>query len=412
MSSRQLRESFALLRTRRFGTFWFATLLSNIGFWAQEVAEPWLLLSLGASSFLIGLDAFAGDAPALLLTLAGGILADRYDRRRIITIFQSIQMLCPITLVVLLVTGTVQPWIVIVLSLVVGVTDAVSMPSYQSIVPSIVEPRQISTGIALSSTQYNLSRILGPAIAGVLIAAGGVIGCFIVNAASYIPFVVVALWILPRREPTGARPDRARVWANLRAGARAPRVRAALLVVFTSSLLCSPLITFCPVLVHDAFAGDAARFSLVIAAFGIGGLSGAVVLLGLDPDRDRRRVSSWCAVGYGLTVAASALVPWFWGLPLLVMLAGFAMTVSNTAANTLLQTTGDPTLRGQTVSMYMLAIRSGMALGSLLTGASVHLLGVRTALAINGVLAICIHLVLGRFWLRAAPSTHAALQRG
>jgi MFS family permease len=155
-------DSVRLLRTRRFGTFCFASLLSNLGTWAQQVAEPWLLLSLGASSFLIGLDSFAMAAPAWVLTLAGGILAGRADRRRVIATCQSIQMLCPTLLVVLLLTGTVRPWMVIAASLVVGVTDALSMPSFQSIVPSIVERAQIASALALNATQFNLSRILGP----------------------------------------------------------------------------------------------------------------------------------------------------------------------------------------------------------------------------------------------------------
>jgi len=146
MQDNAFGKSLDLLLTRRFGTFWFASLLSNIGTWAQQVAQPWLLLSLGASSFLIGVDAFVLSAPAWLLTLVGGVLADRADRRRVITIFQSIQMLCPMALVVLLLSGTVQPWVVIALSLVVGITDALSMPSFQSIVPSIVEHDQIATG--------------------------------------------------------------------------------------------------------------------------------------------------------------------------------------------------------------------------------------------------------------------------
>ena len=125
--SNAFAQSVQLLLTRRFGTFWFASLLSNIGTWAQQVAQPWLLLSLGASPFLLGLDSFAIGAPVLLLTLVGGALADGGDRRRIIVQFQSIQMLCPILLVGLLLTGTVQPWIVIVLSLIVGITDALSM---------------------------------------------------------------------------------------------------------------------------------------------------------------------------------------------------------------------------------------------------------------------------------------------
>jgi len=128
------RESLSLLATRRFGTFWFASLLSSIGTWAQQVAEPWLLLTLGASSFLIGLDSFAMNAPVWLLTLAGGALADRSDRRRVIALFQSI-------------------------------------------VPSIVRRDQIGAGLALNSTQFNLSRILGPSIAGVLMSSVGAMAC-------------------------------------------------------------------------------------------------------------------------------------------------------------------------------------------------------------------------------------------
>jgi MFS family permease len=409
VSSRQLRSSLALLGTRRFGTFWFATLLSNIGFWAQEVAEPWLLLSLGASSFLVGLDAFVGDAPGWILTLVGGVLADHFDRRRVITVFQSLQMLCPLALVVLLVTGTVQPWMVIVLSFIVGVTDALSMPSYQSIVPSIVERDQIGAGLALSSTQFNLSRIIGPAVAGTLIAGVGVIGCFAINAASYIPFIMVALWILPRRARGKVAPiDRAHPLAGMRGILGEAHLRGALLTVFATTLFCGPLITFAPVLVKTVFQGSAARFSFVITAFGIGGLIGAIALLGVDPSRDRRRLSSWCALGYGAVTIATALAPSFWLIPALVLVGGLLMTTSNTAANTLIQATAVPELRGQTVSMYMLAISGGMALGSIITGVSVSLLGVRTALAIDGAVAVAAQFIVGRFWLRChlpAPTT-------
>ena len=198
MLSATFRDSLSLLRTRRFGTFWFASLLSSIGTWAQLVAQPWLLLSLGASSFVLGLDTFAMGAPVFLLTLMGGLLADRGDRRHVIALFQSIQMLCPALIVVLLMAGTVRPWMIVSLSLVVGITDALSMPSFQTIVPSIVEGPRLPLGIALNSTQLNLSRILGPACAGILMASVGAAGAFAVSAASYVPFILVALWILPR----------------------------------------------------------------------------------------------------------------------------------------------------------------------------------------------------------------------
>jgi MFS family permease len=391
-------ESLQFLRTRRFGTFWFASLLSNIGTWAQQVAQPWLLLSLGASSFLVGLDAFALGAPVFLLTLVGGVFADSADRRRVIGFFQSIQMLCPTLLVVLLLAGAVRPWMVIVLSLVVGVIDALSMPSFESIVPSIVDHARIPEGIALNSTQFNLSRILGPALAGVLMASVGAVGAFAVSAASYVPFILVALWILPRRDtapPEGAVFDHRQLFAGVSEILREPALRGALLTVLVTGSMCAPLITFCPVLVKEAFHGEVGHFSLAVGAFGVGGMLGATGLLAMDPRRDRRPLSSWFAAGYGAIVVLAALNPWFSGLPVLFVLARLAMTASNASANTLLQATAPVRIRGQTVSLYMLAMRGGVALGSLLTGVSVSLLGVREALLINGALAVVTHVAIG-----------------
>lgn len=405
-----VRASLALLRTRRFGTFWFASLLSSIGTWAQQVAQPWLLLSLGASSILVGLDSFAMSAPVWLLTLFGGILADRADRRRIIAGFQSIQMLCPIAIIILIVTGKIQPWMIIGFSLIVGITDALSMPSFSSIVPSIVEHRQIGTGIALNSTQFNISRVAGPALAGLLMASVGAIGCFVTSALSYLPFIGVALWILPRGIVTldGAAPfDLRHPFAGIGAITRAPFLRGALLTAFFSGFLCSPLVTFCPVLVSSVFHGSAIQFSLTIGAFGCGGLLGALLLLTLSPTADRRRLSSWFAAIFGITLALAAVVPWFWALLCIVVLSGISMSVTNTATNTLVQTAATPSLRGQAVSVYMLAMRGGMALGSLITGYSVHLLGARTALLINGLLAIAVQIAISRSW-SAAPSVETA----
>ncbi|HUK07419.1 MAG TPA: MFS transporter [Stellaceae bacterium] len=396
--------SLRLLRTRRFGTFCFASLLSNLGTWAQQVAEPWLLLTLGASSFLIGLDSFATMVPVWVLSLIGGILADRADRRRIIAVCQSIQMLCPTLLVVLLLIGAVRPWIVIACSVVVGITDALSMPSFSSIVPSIVAHDEIGSALALNATQFNLSRILGPALAGVLMASLGVVGCFAANALSYLPFIWVALWILPHGSLSGAEADSRdspRLFAGVREIAHAPHLRGALLTVLLTSTFCGPLIVFCPVLVKEALHGDVADFSLAIGAFGIGGLLGAVVLLGVEAGRDRRPLSSGFAASYGLVIILAALDPWSWGLPLLLVLAGLSMSMSNTSANTLLQATAPATLRGQAVSLYMLAVRGGLSIGSLLTGLSAHLLGVRQALLVNGLLAVAAQITIGYGWRRA-----------
>jgi predicted MFS family arabinose efflux permease len=407
-----LRESLALLATRRFGTFWFASLLSSIGTWAQQVAEPWLLLTLGASSFLIGLDSFAMNAPVWLLTLAGGALADRADRRRVIMLFQSIQMLCPTAIVVLLVAGLVKPWIIIALSLVVGITDALSMPSFQSIVPSIVTRKQIGDALALNSTQFNLSRILGPSIAGVLMSSVGVMACFVVSAASYVPFIGVALWILPRWTPPPPRSDaplRDNAWAGIRDILRERHLRGALLTVLATGVFCAPLVTFVPVLVKEVYHGGAGRFSAAVMSFGAGGLLGAMGLLSVPSTVDRRWLSSGFALSYGALLVLTSLNPWFWGVLPLLVLAGASMTISNTAANSLLQFTANPRLLGRTVSLYMLAMRGGISFGALLTGATVSLLGVQHALLLDGLAAIVIQAAVARMWFRARlPDSNAA----
>lgn len=395
-----------------------ASLLANIGTWAQQVAQPWLLVSLGASPLLLGLDAFAAGAPVLLFTVLGGALADRRDRRQVIAFFQSVQMLCPLAIVALLLAGTLQPWMVIALSLVIGLTDALSMPSFQTIVSVLVTPRQLPTGIALNATQFNLSRILGPAVAGVLIASVGALGAYAVSAASYVPFILVALWALPRPGRVAAGDDahddpaaaaaRDTLWVGLRLVLREKRLRLALATVFCTGLLCSPLITFCPVLVKAVSGDGLGRFSLTIAAFGVGGLIGSIALLGVDAERDRRGLSASGAVAFGALLVAAATCPWPDALPAVYLLAGIAMTVANACANTDLQAATLPARRGRAVSLFMLAMRGGLALGALVTGLTVSAFGVRHALLANGLVAVAVQAAVGLAWMRAQSRVRPA----
>jgi len=366
----------------------------------QQVAEPWLILTMGGSSLLLGLDAFAMNAPVWVLTLFGGVLADQQDRRKIIFFFQSIQMLCPIALVILILSRTIQVWMIIGLSLVVGVTDALSMPAFQSIVPSIVESKQIGTAIALNSAQFNLSRVLGPAIAGVAMARWGAVSCFGANALSYIPLILTVYWIrVPHRPSSRFEMKSGTAWFKETAKiSHQWRLRGALLTVLATSILCAPLITFCPVLVKEVFHSDAIHFGRAIAAFGIGGLIGATGILAIEGRVDRVKVSSSSAVAYGvlllLVASNSSLTVLTW----LLVLCGVAMTASNTTANSILQFTAQDRVRGRASSLYMLAMRGGLSLGNLIMGASVTYLGVRNAFLINGILAIVIEAWIYRRW--------------
>jgi hypothetical protein len=172
--------------------------------------------------------------------------------------------------------------------------------------------------------------------------------------------------------------------------------------VLATSVLCGLVIKFVPALVSVAFHGNSSDFSAAVGAFGLGGLLGATGLLAIPAEQDRRGWSSRLAVVYGLIVTVIGLVPWFWGVPALMVLAG-ASTVSNTAANSLLQGAANPNLLGQTVSLFMLATRGGIPLGALLTSLSTNMIGIRPALLVNGALAVIIHLVIGRAWLRSPP---------
>ncbi len=403
MPATTFRDSLRLLRTRNFGFFWLGSLLSNIGSWAQQVAEPWLLMSLGASPFLVGVDSFAMSAP-VLLTLAGGVLADRGDRRRVITLFQSVQMLCPLAIVVLLLTGTLRPWMIIALSVVVGITDALSMPSFASLVPTIVDRQHLPAGVALNSAQFNISRVAGPALAGVLMASIGAVGCFAVNAASYLPFIAVALFILPRGPRI--RPNREHfrmraMYGGIAAILRQPHLRGAVLTTAISSLFCGQLVTFCPVLVREALRGDAGSYSTAMGAFGVGGVLGAVALLGVEAGRDRRWLATAFSLAFGVALVLAARTTAVAVLPGVMVLAGVAMAVTNTSTNTVLQEASAPELRGQAASLFMLAMRGGIAVGSLLSGVLVSLWGVRNALLLDGVLTLLVQAAISGRWLRA-----------
>ena len=373
----------------------------------QQVAEPWLVLSLSGSPVLLGLDEFAMDAPVLALTLLGGFLADHADRRRVILFFQAIQMLCPLILVFLLLMGWVHVWIIVLLSFIVGITDALSMPAFQSIVPSLVSPDRIGNAIVLNSTQFNLSRVLGPALAGLVMASFGPIGCFSANAFSYIPFLAVIFWVLPKnrkakpfdRKSLGAEPW----YSEVRAIGKNPVLRGGLLTVLGTSILCGPLVAFAPVLIRDIFHSDVSHFGGALSAFGLGGICGAVAVLGIGKKIRRRKLSSGCAMLYAVVVIAAALNRSLLGLNGILFLAGAALTMTNTSVNSILQGTARDQIRGQAASLFMLSMRGGMSLGSLMMGFSVHFFGISKALACNGVIALIFHAWMYRNWACQRP---------
>ena len=392
-------NSAGLLRSGRFGVFWFSSLLSNIGTWMQLVAEPWLVLSLSGSAFLLGLDGFAMNAPFWALILLGGTLADTRDRRQVIYFFQGIQMLCPLVIVALVLAGGIKAWIIIALSLVVGVTDALSMPSFQSIIPSVVAPDEMRPAMALNSIQFNLSRVLGPVLAGLVMAKYGPVWCFSANALSYIPFFFAAYWMLPR---TGSRPakapekQKANPLSDLWGIVGHSQTGWMLLSVFCTSFLCGPLTTFITVVVKDALHADAGQFGNVLTAFGAGGILGAIFIFLMARRAKAATLSLGAALLCGLAIVPVLWITDIWQMALLLAGAGLFLTVANVSANTSLQLWARGETRGQTVSLFMLAMRGGLSLGNLSMGAIAGLAGVQHTLMAGGLLAAAAQIFI--FW--------------
>jgi len=337
------------------------------------------------------------NAPGWILTLWGGALADRLDRKKIILFFQGIQFLSIILLLVLLVLGHLRPWMIILISLTVGVTDSLSMPSFQTIVPSLVKKEEITHAITLNSIQFNLSRTLGPAVAGLVMAQFGAAACFGANALSYVPFFLSIFWIYPTRgfEKSEIKSSSADFEKNLslRDLFRQREIRILLMTVFVTTLFCSPLITFCPVLVKDIFSGQIKDFGNGSSAFGMGGLAGALLAFFFAR---KIKVKTPGQFGWllGVVVAGVALCRSLTLFMVLMLLGGFLLTVANTASNSNLQSRATNHVRGRYASLYQLSFRGGIALGALLTGFVASRFGIVTAFFLNGALAVIFHSVL------------------
>ena len=367
----------------------------------QQVAQPWVVLSLTNSPFWVGLDSFALNAPGWLFTLWGGVLADRYDRRKIVLFFQSIQFLCVLVMVALLVEGGLKVWMLVLISFLVGLTDSLSMPAFQSIIPSLVEEKDIHKAISLNSTQFNLSRILGPAIAGVVIVRFGAVVCFSANAASYIPFFLSLYFIYPRgglkikQKQIEERPiQQVKEFRDLLLN---PEVSLPLLITLVNGLFCAPIIAFSAVLIKNVFHAEVGTYGGAMTAFGIGGLFGAATsFISLPASFGGNKLASVIAILLGFVMLSVGLAHSFFFLIILLVVSGAALTASNIAVNIFLQENILDTIRGRVVSLYQLALSGGISIGALLTGFVVSESSISIALVINGSLAIVFQVWL--FW--------------
>jgi MFS family permease len=379
------------LRSRNFRFFFAGQGISLIGSWMQRAALSWLVYRLTRSAFLLGFVEFSGQLPALFLVPFAGVLADRWDRRRFLLVTQSLAMVQALVLSVLVLVGTPAVWQIVLLSMFLGVISVFDIPTRQSFIVDVIESREdIGNAIALNSSLANGARLIGPPLAGLLIASAGEWLCFLLNGLSYLAAIAAVAAV--RLTPRPASSHRKNFLMELRRGVAyvfgfAP-IRSLLLQVGLISLAGLPFTVLLPIFAKEVLHGDAATLGLLMGATGFGAFGGALYLAARSSALGLETAIVVAAGLFGLALIGFGLSSTLWLSLLLLFLAGFGMIVQLASCNTILQTVSEEGMRGRVMSYYTLAFIGLSPFGSLLEGLLAHRIGAPNTVIIGGGLCL------------------------
>jgi len=381
---------FTSLGVRNYRYFWSGQLVSLTGTWMQRVAQDWLVLNLSHNSgTAIGVTTGLQFAPVLFFGLYGGVIADRFPKRRTLLITQIAAGVCALALGLLDLSGAVQLWHVYALAAALGVASAIDMPVRQAFVSELVGPSLLPNAVGLNSSAFNAARVTGPAVAGLMIASVGTSWVFLINAASFIA-VVAGLLAIRESELFAGREPAIRRKGAVREGLHYVRSRPALVAICAlvgvvgmlgfNFQITSALIT------KNTFHHGAESYGLISATYAFGSLLGA--LASARRARPSRRLVFTAAASYGLLEIAAGLMPTYWSFFALLIPFGFFTLTFSTAANTTVQLTASPAMRGRVMAVYLLVFMGGTPIGAPLVGWIAEVAGPRWSLIIGGVASV------------------------
>jgi MFS family permease len=368
------------LRHRNYRLFFGGQLISLTGTWMQMVAQSWLVYRLTGSAILLGAVGFSGQIPVFLLAPLGGSVADRFHRRRILVATQTTAMLLAFFLAALTLTGYVQVWHVFVLASLLGIANAFDIPTRQAFVVDMVGKEDLINAIALNSSMINGARIVGPALAGVLLDALGEGWCFLANGVSYL--AVIAGLLLMRMTIQTRVPLPGSALASIIEGFRyvkhARPIRALLLLLGLVSLMGMPYAVLMPIFADQILHGGARELGLLLGATGLGALAGSVTLAAKSGIHGLGRWVALAATGFGVSLVLFSLSRFFWLSAALLLPVGFCMIIEMASSNTLIQS----------MAVYSMMFMGMVPFGSLLAGALAHSLGAPSTVALGGFACI------------------------
>jgi predicted MFS family arabinose efflux permease len=372
---------------------WIGACTSSIGTWMQNLAQSWLVLSLSNSPFLLGLDAFLGGIPIFLFSLVGGVIADRMDRRKVLLASQYVQMASAFLLTTLIAFHVIHVWHILCVSFITGLAQAFGGPAYQALIPTLVDKEDMPNAIALQTIQFNVARVIGPALGGLALTQLGEKWCFGLNGLSFLAPVISLTIVQPSFQPAKTTES---ILEAMKQGFHFVRKQGAMeelmVLAFCMTALGIPVLTFLPVVAKQVFRGGPGVFTLFLSASGVGSILGALTVAFFSNLKHKGRAALLMLVCLGVSICGFALSRAVWVSCLMLFISGASLIAVFTLVNSLVQLITTNEMRGRVMSVYNFAFRGGMPMGNLLAGRLVDQFTVAPVLAVNGMILMVVAL--------------------
>ncbi|MFI5139419.1 MAG: MFS transporter [Sphingobacteriales bacterium] len=393
-------RTFRAFKSRIYRLFFTGQSVSLIGTWMQKTAVSWVIYTLTHSTFMLGVTLFASMFPSFLFSLIGGVVSDRYNRYRVLLTTQVASLIQALLLAVLILLKHYAVWEILSLSVVLGIINAFDVPARQSLVYEMVDDKaDLPNALALNSSMVNLSRIVGPAIAGIVLESLGDGACFLLNALSFVAVIVSLL--LMKLPSYINKVHKENVFGELKEGMayikRTPSIAFVLIMLALISLFVLPFSTLIPYFARDVFRGTARTFGVIDSFIGLGAFSGAIFLASQKTGANLKKILFINTLIFGSGLILFSHEHFYWLALVFVAIAGFGMMSQITISNTIIQTTVAPSMRGRVISFYAMAFFGMQPLGGIIVGAVSKWIGPADTLRAQGVAALLIGLLHWRF---------------
>ena len=390
-----LRQTFSALHYRDFRILWFGAFTSTIGTFMQTFAQAWLVYSMTGSAFLLGVDGFLSTGPMLLFSLFGGVIADRVERKKIMLLSQYLQMAFALVLALLIYIHQIKVWHIFVMSFLTGSIQSFSGPAYASLLPLLVDRKDVPNAIAMNSMQFNLARVLGPAIGGVVFALWGAASCFTLNGISFI--AVILAYTIIRIPPVHEQSRQTGILSEMTDGFRFVIKKRSLLMLtflaFVGTFLGMPLFTMLPVVAKDVFGLGPRGLSIMQADYGVGSVIGAIFVASSSYAAKKGKIALWLQLMFAVCLAFFGLSRNLPSSLIIAFVAGACIVGVVSLYSSLVQLMISDSMRGRVMSIFMLAFRGGMPLGNLAAGYVAQRWSISFALGVNGAVLAAVALL-------------------